>query len=282
MTDQKSFMQTEAKNRKLLTAPKPEWERLYVEGKLNPPVYSPLKKAFVVAENIVDTLIRPRTITSVDEIHHCAEQLVDFEFLGKVALVVGCGPTPNAIIDLIKLGYDVKGIEPVADAVIKANSYLAGRAQVISGTAEKMTVPDESQSFVIMENVLEHVDSIRKSLSEVYRILKPGGVLFVRTVNRTRFSITGINWEFTTRFYNWFPDIVKESYVFTQLHYHPELAHFSPSRQCIGIAILSFAKKGVMKDLLVFTPPLIYFASAMKENRTGNRVLLLSGEKFLG
>jgi hypothetical protein len=55
-----------------------------------------------------------------------------------------------------------------------------------------------------------------------------GGVLFIRTTNRSRFSFTGVNWEFTTRFYNWFPRIVKESYIFTQLHYKPELARYSP------------------------------------------------------
>ena len=72
------------------------------------------------------------------------------------------------------------------------------------------------------------MESVSKSLAEAYRILKPGGVLFVRTVNRKRISLTGINWEYTTRYFNWFPRSVKESYVFTQLHYHPELANYSP------------------------------------------------------
>jgi SAM-dependent methyltransferase len=91
-----------------------------------------------------------------------------------------------------------------------------------------LPLEDNTQAIVLMENVLEHVDSVIKSLWEAYRVLKPGGVLFVRTTNRSRLSLTGVNWEFTTRFYNLFPRIVKESYVFSQLHYRPQLARYSP------------------------------------------------------
>ena len=91
-----------------------------------------------------------------------------------------------------------------------------------------MPLENGSLSLVLLEDVLEHVDSVTASLAEAYRVLQPGGVLFVQTTNRTRFSLTGLNWEYSTRFFNWFPRVVKESYVFAQLHYRPELAHFSP------------------------------------------------------
>jgi hypothetical protein len=35
------------------------------------------------------------------------------------------------------------------------------------------------------------------------------------------------NGEFTRRFYQWYPSILKESYVFMHLHYQPELAEFT-------------------------------------------------------
>ena len=48
------------------------------------------------------------------------------------------------------------------------------------------------------------------------------------TTNRYRFSPTGSNDEFRVRFFNWFPRIVKESYVFQHLHFDPTLANYSP------------------------------------------------------
>lgn len=215
-------------DKQLLTTANTEWEDWYVQGKMSNSPVSWWRRAFTASENILDKFLRPRSVESVEEIHQCAGHLVAFDDLGMETVVVGCGPQPETVLAFAALGYRVIGIEPVNKAILKAKNYLEGRAEVICGTAEKMDLPDSSQSMVVMENVLEHVDSVPKSLAESYRILKCGGVLFIRTANRTRFSLTGINWEFTRRFYNWFPAIVKESYVFAQLHYRPELAHYSP------------------------------------------------------
>ncbi len=46
----------------------------------------------------------------------------------------------------------------------------------IEGTAENIPLPDHSADVVISNQVLEHVQSPEKSISEIYRILKPGGV----------------------------------------------------------------------------------------------------------
>jgi hypothetical protein len=40
--------------------------------------------------------------------------------------------------------------------------------------------------------------------------------------------MVGENDEFRVRFFNWFPELFKESYVFHHLHYQPKLANFSP------------------------------------------------------
>jgi SAM-dependent methyltransferase len=98
----------------------------------------------------------------------------------------------------------------------------------MEGRAEQIPLHDESQRVVLLESVLEHVDSPRQAMAEIYRILAPGGVLFVYTTNRYRISLTGKNGEFRVPFYNFFPNIVKESYVFAHLHYNPRLANYSP------------------------------------------------------
>ena len=76
---------------------------------------------------------------------------------------------------------------------------------------------------MLFENVLVHVDSPFKSLLEAFRVLPPGRVAFVYSTNRNRISLTGKQEEFNVMLYNWFPDFVKESYVFRQFHCDPWL-----------------------------------------------------------
>ena len=213
---------------RLLTDSVPDWEMKYAQLKIARTAPSLLSRFFCFADNVIDRFTHPRSLHSVQDILACMKQLVDEDHLGKRAAVIGCGPEPVTIRDLVQSSYESVGIEAVEECVKRARDYLSGTGTILQGTAERNPLEDDSQSLVLMESVLEHVDSVNKSLSEAYRILKPGGILFISTTNRMRFSLTGINWEFSTRFYNWFPPMVKESYVFTQLHYRPEIANYSP------------------------------------------------------
>ena len=153
-------------------------------------------------------------------------RLVDTNQCIKIA-ILGCGPRPQPQKILIEKGYQVVGVEPVESFVKSAREYLGEPNAVINGAAEKIPLPDCSQDVVFFESVLEHVDSIPQSLEEIYRVLAPGGVLYLSTTNRYRFSIRGFNGEFNVPFYNWFPPLVKESYIFQHLHYKPTLANFT-------------------------------------------------------
>lgn len=143
-------------------------------------------------------------------------------------LVIGCGPKPQSIRELLDAGFTATGVEPVGFHVETAAGYLGAPGLVLQGTAEALPAKNDSQDAVIMESVLEHVDSADKSVAEAYRVLKPGGVLYVTTTNRTRFSPTGKNGEFFVPFFNWLPAIVRESYIFRHLHYDPSLAAYTP------------------------------------------------------
>jgi SAM-dependent methyltransferase len=163
----------------------------------------------------------------VAEIMACLTRLVDLSKGTRSVTVIGCGPNPQSIKDLIALGYDAKGIEPVAGFAEKAARALGDPHRIHVGTAESLPLEPESQRVLLLETVLEHVDSPIKALAEAYRVLSPGGVLYVYTTNRLRLSPLGRNGEFNVRFYNWFPAIVKESYVYKHLHYDPSLANYS-------------------------------------------------------
>ena len=84
-----------------------------------------------------------------------------------------------------------------------------------------------SQDIILCESVLEHVDSPRAALGEMYRALRPGGIAYVVTTNRLQVNVRGRNGEFNVPFFNWFPRLVRESYVFRHLHHEPDLANYS-------------------------------------------------------
>lgn len=155
-------------------------------------------------------------------------RLVDFSTGLKTVVVIGCGPKPWTVKQLLEMGFDAVGLEPEYDKVLAAEEFLGEPKRIIQGCAESLPFENNSQRVILMENVLEHVDSPTLSLSEAYRVLVPGGVLYIYTNNRLRFSLTGFNGDFRTRFFNWFPAIVRECYVFHHLHYDPRLANFSP------------------------------------------------------
>lgn len=158
-----------------------------------------------------------------------------FTYLGRLIeaktsrniVVLGCGPHPEPIACLVKMGHKVIGIEPIESFVETAGQFLGDSAKILRGSAESIPLPDSSQDIVVFEAVLEHVDSIPKSLNEIYRVLAPGGVLYLETRNRHQFSIKGKNGEFNIPFYNWFPRLVQECYVFKHLHYEPGLANYT-------------------------------------------------------
>lgn len=145
----------------------------------------------------------------------------------KDVLVVGCGPEPRPLKVLGDRGYRAIGVEPIPSFVAAAKAYLAMSGEVVRGWAEALPVPSSSCDLVLCESVLEHVDSPRAALSEMHRVLRPGGIAFISTTNRLRFSLRGENGEFNLRFFNWFPRLVRECYVFQHLHYDPRLANYT-------------------------------------------------------
>lgn len=175
-------------------------------------------------ETFEETLARqPDDTWRVQTIVGYLDRLIDIRAARNV-LLVGCGPRPEAMRILREMGLNVVGVEPVKNFVVAARRHLNDEAAVLEGRAEDLPNASESQNVVILESVLEHVDSVSRSLAEVHRVLVPGGVAYISTTNRLRLVPDA---EFNVRFFPSLPKIVKESYVFRQLHYEPSLANYS-------------------------------------------------------
>ena len=109
---------------------------------------------------------------------------------GKTVLDVGCGGGFLAE-EFARDGFQVTGIDPSAKSVAAARKHAAENRLDIRydvGRGEAMQFPDGSFDLVACCDVLEHVDDLEKVIREVSRLLKPGGVFFYDTVNRTWLS----------------------------------------------------------------------------------------------
>jgi 2-polyprenyl-6-hydroxyphenyl methylase/3-demethylubiquinone-9 3-methyltransferase len=109
---------------------------------------------------------------------------------GKAALEVGCG---GGILceEIARMGFGVTGIDPsehslqVAAGHAKASSL---RINYERGTGEALPYRDNTSDIVFCCDVLEHVRDVPKVISEIFRVLKPGGVFCYDTLNRTFLS----------------------------------------------------------------------------------------------
>lgn len=141
----------------------------------------------------------------------------------RSALVVGCGPHPEIIRVLTAAGFVAAGVEPVPAIVQEARAFLGAEQQVLQGAAEALPVADNSQTAVLLESVLEHVDSPERTLAELYRVTQPGGLVYLTTTNRLAWR----NNEYRRRFFQWFPPLLQEAYVHHHLHFDPSLANYT-------------------------------------------------------
>ncbi|MEM1268150.1 MAG: bifunctional 2-polyprenyl-6-hydroxyphenol methylase/3-demethylubiquinol 3-O-methyltransferase UbiG [Pseudomonadota bacterium] len=85
-------------------------------------------------------------------------------------------------------GAHVCGIDPAdrAIAAAQAHAALAGREiDYRTGVGEDLPYDDARFDAVVCVDVLEHVESLPDVLSEVHRVLKPGGRFFFDTINRS-------------------------------------------------------------------------------------------------
>ncbi|MEM8580120.1 MAG: bifunctional 2-polyprenyl-6-hydroxyphenol methylase/3-demethylubiquinol 3-O-methyltransferase UbiG [Pseudomonadota bacterium] len=92
-------------------------------------------------------------------------------------------------------GGHVTGIDPAAQAIAAAKEHAASIGLDITydvGVGEALPYANGAFDIVVCVDVLEHVEDLGKVLSEVARILKPGGLFLFDTINRSplaRFAV---------------------------------------------------------------------------------------------
>jgi 2-polyprenyl-6-hydroxyphenyl methylase / 3-demethylubiquinone-9 3-methyltransferase len=105
-------------------------------------------------------------------------------------LDVGCG---GGILseEFAKIGCHVTGIDPSVPSLDAARKHAANEGLTIEyHHASGESIPFDANAFdvVICCDVLEHVNDLEKTLREVARVLKFGGMFCYDTINRTEES----------------------------------------------------------------------------------------------
>jgi 2-polyprenyl-6-hydroxyphenyl methylase / 3-demethylubiquinone-9 3-methyltransferase len=105
-------------------------------------------------------------------------------------LDVGCGGGLLAE-EIAFMGFTVTGIDQSEKSIDVARMHSEQNGLAIdyrSGSAEDLPFDNGGFSIVTCCDVLEHVPRWKLVLREIRRVLKPGGIIFYDTINRTAMS----------------------------------------------------------------------------------------------
>ncbi len=122
--------------------------------------------------------------------HRVLTKELAVDLRGKRCLDVGCGGGLLAE-EFAKRGCRVTGVDPSGPSLETARAHAAQEGleiEYVAAAGEDIPFEDASFDFVYCCDVLEHVDSVDRTVAESARVLRPDGAYLYDTINRTRRS----------------------------------------------------------------------------------------------
>jgi 2-polyprenyl-3-methyl-5-hydroxy-6-metoxy-1,4-benzoquinol methylase/uncharacterized membrane protein YbhN (UPF0104 family) len=112
-------------------------------------------------------------------------EVLDARATGRRGLDAGCGQGAY-VARMRALGFDVQGIDASPGQIKLAREHVGRDGVVGVGSLLEVPAVEATYDFVYVINVLHHLGSLedqRRAFAELFRVLKPGGVLFVHEIN---------------------------------------------------------------------------------------------------
>jgi SAM-dependent methyltransferase len=98
------------------------------------------------------------------------------EYTGKVLLDIGCGPRGS--LEWADLAARRIGLDPLAEEYLRLGAHRHSM-EYTSAPSEAIPLEDATCDAVFSFNSLDHVESVEKTISEIKRVTKSGGVFLL-------------------------------------------------------------------------------------------------------
>jgi SAM-dependent methyltransferase len=112
------------------------------------------------------------------------EAIISVPGAGRTLLDIGCGD--GALLYAHRLRFaELVGLEYSPERLRQAGVNLAGfNVRLLQGTAESMEeIESASVDRIVTSDVIEHIPDVYAAVAEMWRVLKPDGLLVVNTPN---------------------------------------------------------------------------------------------------
>jgi len=148
----------------------------------------------------------------------------------KTVLDIGCGQHLGELSNYIaNYSKNVVGIDINEDWIKEAKKKKGKNVEFLVANAEKMPLKDNSVDIAICTWVIEHVERPEKMLSEIKRVLKKDGMLYLTTAN----NLWPVEPHYELPLYQFLPNFLQRKYRsvtkrdydygFIKLFYYPSL-----------------------------------------------------------
>jgi len=138
---------------------------------------------------------------------------------------VGCNAGTQSMM-WAKDGHIVHGVD-INDRLVELARERADKDSLNIdfrvGSATKLPWDNESMDICLVPELLEHIEDWDSCVSEVIRVLKPGGAIYISTSN----LLCPRQQEFNLPFYSWYPPFLKKHYEHLSVTSRPELANYA-------------------------------------------------------
>jgi len=97
---------------------------------------------------------------------------------------IGCGGGLISV-PLIKRGIHMVGCDCSPESIDALRAQTSGAGEFCCADARSLPFSSQYVDHTLMMDLIDHIPDYAKALSEATRITKPGGLIFIGTINRT-------------------------------------------------------------------------------------------------